>query len=81
MDTGRDTSISQGDQYQIYVGIWTNWSRGQGMGSTLTLSQQDADLIFAFTAFFIAFVTTRAWRVLCFTLHRLYSTVAGVLSG
>ncbi|KAJ2981336.1 hypothetical protein NUW58_g6714 [Xylaria curta] len=71
MDTGLD---SQGDQYPVYVGIWTNWSRGRVMGSTLTLRRRDADLLIAFTAFFIAFVTTRAWRILCFMFHRFYST-------
>ncbi|KAI0448353.1 hypothetical protein F5B21DRAFT_497767 [Xylaria acuta] len=74
MDTGLNTSASQGDQYPVYVGVWTNWSRGQVMGSTLTLRRRDADLLIAFTAFFIAFITTRAWRILCFMFHRFYST-------
>ncbi|KAI0410049.1 hypothetical protein F4802DRAFT_543138 [Xylaria palmicola] len=62
------------NQYPVYVGIWTNWSRGRVMGSTLTISRRDADLLIAFTAFFIAFVASRTWRILCFVLHRLYST-------
>ncbi|KAI1734534.1 hypothetical protein F4680DRAFT_470779 [Xylaria scruposa] len=55
MDTQLNYSTSQGDQYPVYVGIWTNWSRGQVMGSTLTLRRRDANLLIAFTAFFIAF--------------------------
>ncbi|KAI1364789.1 hypothetical protein F5Y08DRAFT_353259 [Xylaria arbuscula] len=74
MESGRNISATSGNQYPIYVGIWTNWSRGRVFGSTLTLSRQDADLLIAFTAFFIAFVTTRVWRIICFTLHRGYST-------
>ncbi|KAI0970542.1 hypothetical protein F4678DRAFT_112687 [Xylaria arbuscula] len=74
MDTRLDASDSQGDLYPVYVGIWTNWSRGRVLGSTLTLNRRDADLIIAFTAFLIAFLATRTWRILCFTLHRFYST-------
>ncbi|KAI1149406.1 hypothetical protein F4825DRAFT_469110 [Nemania diffusa] len=74
MDIGQDASGISDNQYPVYVGIWTNWSRGRVLGSTLTLSRQDADLLIAFTAFFIAFVTTRAWRIICFVFHRLYST-------
>ncbi|KAK5634200.1 hypothetical protein RRF57_009914 [Xylaria bambusicola] len=74
MDVGQDASGSQGAQYPIYVGIWTNWSRGRVLGSTLTISRRDADLLIAFTAFFIAFVTTRVWRILCFVFHRFHST-------
>ncbi|KAI0444938.1 hypothetical protein F4803DRAFT_510322 [Xylaria telfairii] len=62
------------DQYPVYLGTWTNWSRGKVLGLTLTLRREEANLLVAFTAFFIAFVATRFWRVLCFAFHRLYST-------
>ncbi|KAI1744856.1 hypothetical protein F4680DRAFT_443335 [Xylaria scruposa] len=62
------------DQYPIQLGVWTNWSRGRVMGSTLTLKRRDADLLIAFTAFFIAFVASRTWRILCFGFHRSFST-------
>ncbi|KAI0813452.1 hypothetical protein GGR55DRAFT_703439 [Xylaria sp. FL0064] len=63
-------------QYPVYLGVWTNWSRGQVLGLTLTLRRQEANLLVAFTAFFIAFIATRFWRVLCFAFHRLYATAA-----
>ncbi|KAI0543447.1 hypothetical protein F4679DRAFT_577625 [Xylaria curta] len=44
------------------------------MGSTLTLKRRDADLLIAFTAFFIAFVASRTWKILCFGFHRSFST-------
>ncbi|KAI0201419.1 hypothetical protein F4808DRAFT_469726 [Astrocystis sublimbata] len=59
--------------YPVYVGTWTNWSRGQIFGGTLTLRRREADLLIAFTAFFIAFVATRIWRIVCFSIHRLVS--------
>ena len=61
------------DQYPIYTGFWINWSRGKVMGATLTLRQSDANLLMAFIALFIAFVTARVWRILCFILHQVYS--------
>ncbi|KAI0508646.1 hypothetical protein F5B22DRAFT_638534 [Xylaria bambusicola] len=65
---------NENDQYPIRLGMWTNWSRGQIMGSTLTLQRRDADLLIAFIGFLIAFFATRAWRILCFVFHRYYST-------
>lgn len=74
MDPGLDAHPSSTGQYPIHIGTWMNWSRGQILGATLTLKRQDADLLIAFTAFFIAFVATRTWRILCFAFHRASST-------
>ncbi|KAI1739076.1 hypothetical protein F4680DRAFT_466641 [Xylaria scruposa] len=63
-------SSTSTDEYPVYVGVWTNWSRGQILGSTLTLTRRESDLLVAFTAFFIAFIATRAWRIICFAIHR-----------
>lgn len=69
-------SSNENDPYPVYVGTWTNWSRGQVLGATLTLPRQEADLLIAFTAFFIAFVATRVWRLMCFAIHRSCSNKA-----
>lgn len=42
-------STTPEEQYPVHLGIWTNWSRGGVMGSTLTLTQPDANLLIAFT--------------------------------
>lgn len=68
-----DTDTMTG-QYPVYVGFWVNWSRGRIMGATYTLKQTDANVLIAFIAFFIALVSTRFWRIICFILHQLYST-------
>ncbi|KAI1362255.1 hypothetical protein F5Y08DRAFT_341803 [Xylaria arbuscula] len=68
-----NTDSSRPDVYPVYVGSWTNWSRGQVLGATLTLPRREADLLIAFTAFFIAFVATRVWRLACFAIHRFCS--------
>ncbi|KAI1740921.1 hypothetical protein F4680DRAFT_465117 [Xylaria scruposa] len=68
------TQLSDDGQYPVYVGVWTNWSRGQVLGLTLTLKREEANLLIAFTAFFITFVSTRCWRIMCFAFHRQYAT-------
>ena len=58
--------------YPVYIGIWTNWSRGgQIKGSTITLNHRDGALLTAFLAIFIAFAGSRLWRILCFILYQL----------
>ncbi|KAI1752533.1 hypothetical protein F4782DRAFT_120878 [Xylaria castorea] len=58
----------------VYLGLWTNWSRGSVLGLIFTTTRQRGDLLIAFTAFFISFVATRLWKILCLALHRSYST-------
>ncbi|KAI0528131.1 hypothetical protein F5B22DRAFT_22873 [Xylaria bambusicola] len=65
--------MDNANQYPVYIGVWTNWSRGKVLGLTLTLRRQEANLLVAFTAFFIAFIATRFWRVLCFAFHRMHA--------
>ncbi|KAI1126759.1 hypothetical protein F5Y10DRAFT_293444 [Nemania abortiva] len=65
---------SSTEYYPVHTGIWTNWSHGSIFGPTLTLRRQDADLLIAFTAFFIAIVSSRVWRIVCFAFHRHYAT-------
>ncbi|ETS80554.1 hypothetical protein PFICI_08083 [Pestalotiopsis fici W106-1] len=60
--------------YNIRLGIWTNWSKGSVMGSTLTLTRKDASLLIALTAFFISFVGSRFWKIVCFLCHRYLSS-------
>ncbi|TRX91982.1 hypothetical protein FHL15_007079 [Xylaria flabelliformis] len=74
MDTFAASDLSTSDQYPIHVGTWVNWSRGKVFGATLTVSRREADLLIAFTSFFIAYVSTCTWRIFCFILHRIYSS-------
>ncbi|KAJ2985736.1 hypothetical protein NUW58_g5373 [Xylaria curta] len=59
---------------EVYTGLWRDWSRASAFGHILTLSRTDANLLIAFTAFFIAFVSSRFWRILSLLCHRYYST-------
>lgn len=58
----------------VYIGIWTNWSRGAILGPTLTTTKQYGNLLIAFVALFVGFVASRLWRISCLILHRWYST-------
>jgi hypothetical protein len=60
-------------QPSIYLGVWTNWSRGKVLGSTLTMTQRNGALLVAFVALFVTFVGARLWRITCFAIHNAYS--------
>jgi hypothetical protein len=67
-----DTSFQ--DQFPVYIGQWTNWSKGNIFGPTLTLSQQHGNLLIALTAYFVGFVGVRFWKIFSLVLHFIYST-------
>lgn len=74
MDYFSSTSATASSQYGVRTGIWTNWSRGRVLGTTITLSNSDGDLVIAFTAFFVGLIASRFWRIACLVFHRIYST-------
>ncbi|KAK7999498.1 hypothetical protein PG990_012098 [Apiospora arundinis] len=58
----------------VYLGLWTNWSRGSAVtGATLTTTRSNGNLLIAFTALFVPFVTSRIWRIFAITFHQYYS--------
>ncbi|KAI1757375.1 hypothetical protein F4782DRAFT_127228 [Xylaria castorea] len=60
----------------VHIGFWTNWSKGQILGSTLTLSRSDANLLIAFLAFWVTIVTSHIWKLTCFILHAFFSSAS-----
>ncbi|KAH8894585.1 hypothetical protein GQ53DRAFT_820955 [Thozetella sp. PMI_491] len=67
-------TVLDSSPYTVHLGTWTNWSRGRIFGATLTLTQSDASLLIAFTAFFVTLVAARLWRIVCLAIHRLFTT-------
>ncbi|KAJ4353322.1 uncharacterized protein N0V89_005050 [Didymosphaeria variabile] len=61
------------NQPRIFLGVWINWSKGNVLGSTLTVTQTNGALLVAFVALFVTFAGTRLWRISCFFFHRGYS--------
>ena len=57
--------------FQIYTGVWVNWSRGRLAGSTLTISTGHGGLLSAFLAIFISLTGIAFWRITSFALHQI----------
>jgi hypothetical protein len=55
----------------IYVGVWTNWSKGHISGSTLTLPVRDGAILIALLALFIQVSGTQSWSIFCFIVHQI----------
>ncbi|PKS06070.1 hypothetical protein jhhlp_007904 [Lomentospora prolificans] len=60
--------------YEVYLGFWTNWSRGPILGSTVTLTKQHGAFLIAFLAIYVAAAGKSVWRVACFAMHRRFSS-------
>jgi hypothetical protein len=58
----------------VYLGIWTNWSKGRVLGVTLTTDQLNGTLLIAATALFISTISVHAWKISCYVIHHLRST-------
>lgn len=55
---------------QIYLGVWTDWTRSRVLGATLTLSARDGALLLTSLAFFVTIVGARGWRLVGFSAHQ-----------
>jgi hypothetical protein len=62
------------DDDGVFLGVWTNWSRGKVMGLTFTTTRQHGNLLVAFTGFLIPFVASRFWCIFCLVFHQYFST-------
>jgi hypothetical protein len=63
------STLGVNSQPGVFLGVWTNWSRGKVLGSTLTMTQRNGALLVALVAIFITFVGGRLWRIFCFAIH------------
>lgn len=68
-----DASLAMSN-YDVYTGVWTDWSRNQVFGVTLTTTRAYGSLLIAFLSLFVAVVGTNFWRISCFIFHYAYST-------
>ncbi|CZR60573.1 uncharacterized protein PAC_10469 [Phialocephala subalpina] len=58
----------------VYVGFWTNWSKGSIEGSTLTLTNRNGAVLIAALAIFIQLSGGRSWTIICFIFHQFRAT-------
>ncbi|RCI08496.1 hypothetical protein L249_8868 [Ophiocordyceps polyrhachis-furcata BCC 54312] len=71
--SGPDTGLGALD-YQVKLGVWTDWSHGSLMGLTLTLNRNEGSILIAVNALFISVVAASFWRIARLLLHRHLST-------
>lgn len=55
----------------VYKGVWTNWSQGSILGSTLTLSSQHAGYLSSALGVFVTLVGSQAWVILSYIIHQI----------
>ncbi|KAK7914182.1 hypothetical protein PG985_011885 [Apiospora marii] len=64
-----------GTDEPVYLGVWTNWSKGSViLGATLTMTREYGNFLIAFTALFVPFVASRFWRIFAIWFHQCYSS-------
>ncbi|KAF2870603.1 hypothetical protein BDV95DRAFT_495673 [Massariosphaeria phaeospora] len=56
-----------------YIGLWTNWSQGQVLGATITLTQRNGGFLIAFLALFVTLTGTCFWMIVAFSTHQILS--------
>ncbi|PHH89020.1 hypothetical protein CDD83_6749 [Cordyceps sp. RAO-2017] len=71
-----ESAASLTTRHRVYLGIWTDWSRGSVSGVTLTMTRAQGGFLSASTTFFIGLVSTCFWRILRLAIHRMYSTAS-----
>jgi len=60
----------------IYVGFWTNQVKGPVIGSTLTLSSRNGNILIAILALFVSLSGGQSWSILSFLVHQICATKA-----
>jgi hypothetical protein len=60
----------------IHVGFWTNWAKGPVIGSTLTLSSRNGNVLIAILALFVSLSGGQSWSILSFLAHQVCTTRA-----
>lgn len=54
----------------VHIGPWINWSHGLILGSTVTLSERDGELLTAFLGIFVTAAGAACWNIMSFALHQ-----------
>lgn len=63
------TSALAGNAY-IFEGVWTNWSHGHVLGSTLTVSPAKASILSPAIAIIVSIAGAQLWRLFQYALHQ-----------
>ena len=59
---------------QVFLGTWVNWTHGQVLGATITLSNRSGGLLISFVAAYVTIVGAQLWKILSFMIHQIRSS-------
>jgi hypothetical protein len=62
------------EPHHVYTGLWTNWSRGPVLGSTITVPSSTGIILTAFLAIYIQVAGAHLWDLVRYVIHQLRAT-------
>lgn len=65
------SSITSDD---IYIGLWTNWSKGQVLGATITVTATTGVILAAFIAIVVNLAVGNLWNMFAYGIHQTRAT-------
>lgn len=65
------STITPGD---IYIGLWTDWSKGKVLGATITVTATTGVILAAFIAIFVNLAVGNLWNLVAYAVHQARAT-------
>ncbi|KAK0717786.1 hypothetical protein B0T26DRAFT_626053, partial [Lasiosphaeria miniovina] len=62
----------------VYVGAWSDWTKGRIMGAVITVPSWAGGLVVALLAVFIHAASIHLWHLVRFALHQILTTDKGI---
>jgi hypothetical protein len=63
--------MSEVDNVYVRRGLWTDFSRGDIMGMTITTDTRTGTVVVAVLAILSSLATTHLWHIITFALHQI----------
>ncbi|KUI69927.1 hypothetical protein VM1G_05376 [Cytospora mali] len=58
----------------IYIGLWTDWSKGKVLGATITVTAATGVILAAFIAIFVNLAVGNLWNMVAYAIHQTRTT-------
>lgn len=58
----------------IFLGLWTDWSKGQILGATITVTATTGVILAAFIAIFVNLAVGNLWNLIAYAIHQMRAT-------
>jgi len=66
------------DPANVYVGLWSDWTKGRILGAVITVPSWAGTVVVAMLAVFIHAAGMHLWHLVRFALHQLLTTDKGI---